>query len=224
MLVDHGIAAVPLLLYRLQGVLGLTPQETWFISFVLSYKWDERDPYPSLKEISQLSGVPKATLVMYKNSLVKKGLLRIRQRRSRGGRSLSHAYDFTPLFRRMEKIIEELKTQADSEQKEGEGQYTDPRGSAGRPEEKEYKKKRIRKPPSISPPKGGRAAPRGHRGPLGAGEGEEDNRAVCSSCNREVQAEAIIDGICAACHLLKKRLVLGEGEGEGEGKGESDET
>jgi DNA-binding MarR family transcriptional regulator len=151
-LADHGIAAVPLLLFRLQGALGLSPQETWFIAYVLSYKWDERDPYPSLREISELSGVPRATLVAYKNSLVAKGFLRIRERRDERGRSLSHVYDFTPLFRRMEKLIETIEGQNGTEDQSGEGQPVDRGGSAGRPEEDEYEEEKNKKNMHAAPP------------------------------------------------------------------------
>jgi len=138
---NFGVAAVPILLYRLQGELGLSPEETWFISFVLSYKWDERDPYPSLVEISELSGVPRSTLQGYKNSLIKKGLLKIRQRKTKGGRSLSHAYDFTPLFRKMEKIFEALQAQNGTAKQEGECRPVGRGVPTRRHKEEEYKKK-----------------------------------------------------------------------------------
>jgi hypothetical protein len=151
-LADHGIAAVPLLLFRLQGALGLSPQETWFVACVLSYKWDERDPYPSLKEISELSGVPRPTLVRYKNSLVRKGLLRIRKRQDPRGGDASHAYDFTPLFRRMEKLIEAIEAQNATENQQGGCPQMDTPVSTGGHEEDEYEEEKNKKNMHAAPP------------------------------------------------------------------------
>ena len=45
-----GIAAIPTALFTYQARLDLSPQEVWFISYILAHKWDEDLPYPSLHQ------------------------------------------------------------------------------------------------------------------------------------------------------------------------------
>src|SRR6478672_4812595 len=41
LILTNGIAPIPKALFLYQGALGLSPQQVWFISYVLSHKWDE---------------------------------------------------------------------------------------------------------------------------------------------------------------------------------------
>ena len=53
----HGIAAIPSALYHYQGRMKLKIQHVWFVSYILSHKWDEDLPYPSLKKMNRSTGV-----------------------------------------------------------------------------------------------------------------------------------------------------------------------
>jgi ribosomal protein L37E len=203
---DYGIAAVPLLLFRLQGALGLSPQETWFIACVLSYKWDERDPYPSLSEISKLSGVPPSTLREYKSSLVKKGLLRIKERHLPDGRSLSHAYDFTPLFRRIEKLIETIEASYGTEEQVREERLVAGGGATCRPEEDEYEEEKNKKKPA-SLKAGSNPLPLhlgDGRGLLGGGAFAASQTWTCRECGKEsLSVTEATEGLCSECYFRR---------------------
>ena len=203
-LADHGIVAVPSLLFRFQGALGLSPEETWFITFVLSYKWDERDPYPSLREISKLSGVPRTTLVRYKDSLVRKGLLRIRRRRQPRGGYASHQYDFSPLFERMERILDHLQSWGYVHRlEEGKGQSPTedsrrvcppvdiPMSTSG-PEEEAYKeeKKKNKHIPLPTSNVGSR-----YKSPQEAADPAPDADADADACHPYIYAHAPQEGV-----------------------------
>src|SRR5690349_14494695 len=46
-----GIAAIPMALYHYQAELGLTPQEVWFVGYILAHRWTAALPYPSLRRM-----------------------------------------------------------------------------------------------------------------------------------------------------------------------------
>src|SRR3954454_19990610 len=56
-ILGHGIAVVPTALYYFQGQLDLSAQLVWFVSNILSHKWDEDLPYPSLNKMAKCGGV-----------------------------------------------------------------------------------------------------------------------------------------------------------------------
>jgi hypothetical protein len=100
-----GIGTVPFALFYYQAELGLQPQEVWFIAYVLAHRWTTDLPFPSLASMARHSGLTKRALRNYKDSLVAKGLLIIHERRRPDGGTTSHAYDFTPLFDRLDALI-----------------------------------------------------------------------------------------------------------------------
>ncbi|MQL50831.1 hypothetical protein GFC01_00765 [Desulfofundulus thermobenzoicus] len=104
-ILKNGIAAIPFSLFNCQKELGLGPEEVWFISYVLSFRWGDALPYPSLSKLSRISGVRRDRLHRIVNRLKKKGLLVvINRRRTDGGKDRSF-YDFTQLFCRIEEIM-----------------------------------------------------------------------------------------------------------------------
>jgi hypothetical protein len=101
-----GIAPIPTALYMYQAHLGLSPQEIWFIGYILAHKWDEDLPYPSLVKMSERTAISTRHLHRLKDGLIAKGLLEIvpRRRATDGGKD-SNAYDFGPLFARLADLI-----------------------------------------------------------------------------------------------------------------------
>lgn len=104
-ILGHGIAVVPTAMYHFQGKLDLSAQLMWFISNILSHKWDEDLPYPSLNKMARSGGVDKTQLYDYKDRLCKQGLLRVYPRQDTTGKRDTNAYDFAPLFGKLETLI-----------------------------------------------------------------------------------------------------------------------
>lgn len=101
----HGIAALPTALYRYQAQLDLYAQHVWFVSFILSYKWDEDLPYPSLGVMAKCSGISKRQLQRYSDELQRTGYLQVFARISPNGGQGSNSYDFGTLFEHLERYI-----------------------------------------------------------------------------------------------------------------------
>jgi hypothetical protein len=102
-----GIASIPAALYRFQATLRLTPQEVWFISAILSHKWDADMPYPSLKRMAEQTGVSRQQLHKYQRQLVDAGWLVVINRRTAQGGKDTNYYDFTPLFTTLEELLQQ---------------------------------------------------------------------------------------------------------------------
>ena len=101
-----GVAAIPGSLFRYQGEIKLTPQLTWFVATILSFKWTSDLPRPSLRKLAERTGVSRNQLLRYEAKLVDMGLLVVHNRRTNAGRKLANAYDFGPLFARLEEYIQ----------------------------------------------------------------------------------------------------------------------
>ncbi len=82
--------------------LGMTPPEFLTLTAILSYKWDERKPHPSIKTICTLTASTPRTARKHIASLEKKGLLQ------RVGRSYqTNEYDFSPLTDKLDKLAKD---------------------------------------------------------------------------------------------------------------------
>jgi hypothetical protein len=106
-ILQHGIAALPSALYHFGGKLDLYAQHVWFISYILSHKWDEDLPYPSLGVMSRASGMSKRQLQRYSDELQGMGYLLVLPRRSQERGQESNYYDFAALFEQLEARIAE---------------------------------------------------------------------------------------------------------------------
>src|SRR5439155_6380345 len=104
-ILQHGIAAIPSALYHYQGTLGLSAQQVWFISYILSHKWDEDLPYPSLKKLARCSRLSLSQVQRIKNSLCQAGYLKVYTRFSERQAQDTNSYDFSGLFDALEKLI-----------------------------------------------------------------------------------------------------------------------
>ncbi len=100
-----GIAAIPSALYRYQGELKLKPQIVWFISAILTHKWDSDMPSPSLRKMAGDTGVSRQQLHNYKTELETEGWLVVINRDTYVGGKDSNYYDFTALFAKLEELL-----------------------------------------------------------------------------------------------------------------------
>lgn len=101
----QNVAPIPIALFRYQKDLNLSFQELCFVCHLLSYRWTTKNPYPSIKQLSDLTGVSEKTLHSYKKSLVEKKLLFIHNRFDASNGQLSNEYDLTPLFETLQRLI-----------------------------------------------------------------------------------------------------------------------
>src|SRR5438874_1821729 len=123
-----GIAAIPAALYRYQRELGLSLHQVWFISSILSHKWDADLPHPSLKRMAEDTGVPRQKLHIYQKELVAAGWLSVIDRQNELGGKDTNLFDFSALFGRLEELLDRDKN-LDSRQfraAEGEGSAPNP--------------------------------------------------------------------------------------------------
>ena len=68
-ILQHGVAALPSALYHYQGELDLSVVQTWFISYILTHKWDSDLPYPSLHKMARCTGMSYVNLQRIKSRL-----------------------------------------------------------------------------------------------------------------------------------------------------------
>ena len=105
LILQHGIAAIPSALYHYQGEMQLSAQQVWLVSYILSHKWDEDLPYPSLKKMARCTTLSLSQLQRIKNSLCDMGYLKVYPRFDEKQGQNTNAYDFSGLFDRLEELI-----------------------------------------------------------------------------------------------------------------------
>lgn len=101
----RGVAAIPRALFTYQADLGISPQQLWFIGYMLSFQWSTELPYPSLRKMAQNTGYSERQIHRIKDSLVSAGYLGVVERRGADGRDTTSAYDFTELLRTLNVLI-----------------------------------------------------------------------------------------------------------------------
>ncbi|HKP53141.1 MAG TPA: helix-turn-helix domain-containing protein [Chloroflexia bacterium] len=106
-ILQNGIAALPSALYHYQGKLELSAQQVWLVSYILSHKWDEDLPYPSLKKMAKRTTLSLSQLQRIKNSLCEMGYLMVYPRFNERLGQGTNAYDFAALFDRIETLLSE---------------------------------------------------------------------------------------------------------------------
>jgi AraC-like DNA-binding protein len=104
-ILNDGIAAIPAALFHYQGKLDLDAHHVWFISYILSHKWDEDLPYPSLNKMAHKAGLHSRTLSRYSKDLCAMGYLQVYRRFTDARGVDTNAYDFRGLFERLEELI-----------------------------------------------------------------------------------------------------------------------
>src|SRR5262249_46877986 len=93
-----GVIAVPAGLYQHQAALALSPQDCWFVTYILAYRWSTDLPYPSLRKMAARTGYTEQRLHTIKQELVAQGYLRLVTRRDAHGGQDTNGYDFSGLL------------------------------------------------------------------------------------------------------------------------------
>ncbi len=104
-ILTDGVAPIPRALYLYQGALNLSPQQIWFISYVLAHKWDGGLPHPRLQELARHARLGLRQIKNIKKSIVEAGLLEVLPRYGTEGGQDANSYDFGKLFARLESLI-----------------------------------------------------------------------------------------------------------------------
>lgn len=76
----HGFTSMPNLLLVSRKKLGLSVPEIYILGIIETFRWDDRDPWPSLETISMRAGLTVRTVSRHLGSLVNKGYIRRKQR------------------------------------------------------------------------------------------------------------------------------------------------
>jgi hypothetical protein len=51
-IIRRGVSPSPTAIYEYQMELKLTAQEVWFVMYILSFKWNDNFPYPSIEKMA----------------------------------------------------------------------------------------------------------------------------------------------------------------------------
>lgn len=108
----RGVATVPTALFSYQSQLHLSPQQMWFIVYILSFQWSTELPYPSLRKMASNTGYSERQIHRIKDSLVCAGYLRVIERRGADGADTTSAYDFTELLMALNELIRKHRSGA----------------------------------------------------------------------------------------------------------------
>lgn len=111
-LLRRGVAAIPKALFTYQAGLGLSPQQLWFIGYILSFQWSIELPYPSLRKMALNTGYSERQIHRIKDALVSAGYLRVVERRGVDGRHTTSAYDFSELLKTLSTLIRKHSSEA----------------------------------------------------------------------------------------------------------------
>jgi hypothetical protein len=126
---EHGYTSIPNLLFYQRKALNLSINEIWTLIGVISFKWDSRNPYPSLGKLSQRLKLDKRTVRRHVRSLEQKVLIK---RIYQTGKT--NKYSLQPLIDKLDQIaISSLPT--GKKEPPGEGKISEYRRSTLSPEE-----------------------------------------------------------------------------------------
>ena len=84
--------------------IPLSPTEAMVVVMLMRFKWDDRNPFPSLKRVGSMMGLGSTSIRNHVRSLEKKGYLK---RVYRNG--YSNSFDLTSLFHGIEAKISQDK-------------------------------------------------------------------------------------------------------------------
>lgn len=103
-----GVIVIPyVLLYARK--LGLKYSDFYFICYILSKKYDRNWPHFSMNKITRELGICQDTLHAIKNRLIKKGFLRIENRKDNPRGKGRNIYNLSGLFIILEMLIDKNK-------------------------------------------------------------------------------------------------------------------
>jgi len=84
-------------IHEARNGLGLSYGEAWLVVVLISYKWDDRLPFPSEKRLAEHMGTDQRQVRKLLAGLKRKGLLHVLRRDGQ-----SNLYDMATLFKRLE--------------------------------------------------------------------------------------------------------------------------
>lgn len=102
-LASAGFTPIVNVFLRAAKALGLSPVESLLIIQVMSFKWDEEQPFPSERLLAKRLNVSERTVRRAVMALEHRGLV---ERERRGRRQ---HFNFGLLFSKLEKLLEEEK-------------------------------------------------------------------------------------------------------------------
>lgn len=101
-IIDEGFTTIPNILLHHRSSLGLKTHHTMFIIDVMSFKWDEENPFPSYSALAKRSKLSIRHTMRMADELVKMGLLIKTQRFNEdSGAQMTTTFDFRPLVQRL---------------------------------------------------------------------------------------------------------------------------
>jgi predicted transcriptional regulator len=107
-IIAAGYTAVPDILLRRMGALGLKPMEMIVLLQILTYWWEaDNKPYPSKKAIASAIGCSEKAVQKTITRLQKLGFVARIERRRDADRSQTNIYDFAPLIQMLEPHAQE---------------------------------------------------------------------------------------------------------------------
>jgi DNA replication protein len=101
---DSGTTTIPRLITNHYAELGIKPQVAMLIVHIYDFKWDSRDPYPSLEKVAKLMGLTRRAINKYLEELKKKKLLDVYERFDPQFGQQTNIYDFTRLVDKVVKL------------------------------------------------------------------------------------------------------------------------
>jgi DNA replication protein len=87
--------------------LGISQAEAMFILHLMSFKWDEKAPFPSNRLMAERMGIQVRRVRAIAQSLEDKNLLRRNERRRERDRSETNTFDLKPLFEKLEAHVDQ---------------------------------------------------------------------------------------------------------------------
>ena len=110
-LAKEGFTPISVVFLNSYASLSITNNEAMFITHLISFKWDDKMPFPGLSTIADKMNVSHISVRKYARDLENRGFL-VRKMR----KGLTTRYDLNPLFEALEKKLAETK-KADVESK-----------------------------------------------------------------------------------------------------------
>jgi len=103
---EHGCTPVPVVLIRHHRHLGMTYGEWDLSTQILTYKWTDQHPYPTIGVLAHSMAVSDRQVQELLSSLQSKGLVRVIERPGQ-----SNAYDLTPMVEKAHELehLQEVK-------------------------------------------------------------------------------------------------------------------
>ncbi len=101
---SDGFTAIPNTLIKNQARLGITDPEMVVIVSLVSFKWSQQMPYPSVATLSSFSGKTTGAVRTNLRNLEKKGLIRRIYRESKTSK-----YDLSPLIKVLNSYAQPIK-------------------------------------------------------------------------------------------------------------------